>query len=134
MGVILCFTVLILTVIFFIRFLDKPVHTRPNANLHTQPVASPLTPERTSPAENEGSPRTPQPFIDYVRRTIDETPYYRRERRRRFDPQNTYWIVSNLAPLLKGTSSLESYQISLAIFMWVVVIFNCYHPNWSENL
>lgn len=48
------------------------------------------TPDQSSPAiKNEMSPRTPQPFVDYVRRTIDETPYYRREGRRRVNPQNT---------------------------------------------
>ncbi|XWS40691.1 hypothetical protein CRYUN_Cryun17cG0017400 [Craigia yunnanensis] len=56
----------------------------------TPPPSAPVTPERSSPLLlNEQSPRTPQPFVDYVRRTIDETPYYRREGRR-FNPQNTY--------------------------------------------
>ncbi|KAL7213703.1 hypothetical protein ACSBR2_016266 [Camellia fascicularis] len=54
-------------------------------------IAGPVTPDRSSiPAVvNEQSPRTPQPFIEYVRRTIDESPYYRREGRRRSNPQNT---------------------------------------------
>ncbi|KAM0958021.1 hypothetical protein EV1_023125 [Malus domestica] len=58
----------------------------------TPSTAGPATPERTSSpaAASEQSPRTPQPFIDYVRRTIDETPYYRREPRRRVNPQNTF--------------------------------------------
>ncbi|KAK1318726.1 hypothetical protein QJS10_CPB04g01397 [Acorus calamus] len=34
-------------------------------------------------------PRTPQPLVEYVRRTIDETPQYNRMGRR-FDLQNTY--------------------------------------------
>ncbi|KAL5860539.1 hypothetical protein ACOSQ4_001835 [Xanthoceras sorbifolium] len=50
-----------------------------------------LTPERSSPGvPTEQSPRTPQPFVEYVRRTIDETPHYRREARRRVNPQNTF--------------------------------------------
>ena len=34
------------------------------------------------------SPQTPQPYVDYLVRTIDETPYY--QRGRRFDPQYSY--------------------------------------------
>lgn len=57
---------------------------------HTVSTAA-ATPERRSPAVNfDESPRTPQPFLDYVKRTIDDTPYYRREARRRFNPQNTF--------------------------------------------
>lgn len=47
-------------------------------------------PPRRSPVRDEVSPRTPEPFIDYVRRTIDETPYYRQDVRRRANPQNTF--------------------------------------------
>ncbi|KAF9625307.1 hypothetical protein IFM89_021246 [Coptis chinensis] len=45
----------------------------------TPSIAGPVTPDPTiSPTYNtEQSPRTPQPFIQYVRRTIDETPYYK---------------------------------------------------------
>ncbi|CAI0454950.1 unnamed protein product [Linum tenue] len=51
----------------------------------------PGTPDRGSGSKfTEQSPRTPQPYIDYVRQTIDETPFYRRDGRRRFNPQNTY--------------------------------------------
>lgn len=56
-------------------------------------MTAPATPEHrssTPSVSNEQSPRTPQPFVDYVRRTIDETPYYRREARRRVNPQNTF--------------------------------------------
>lgn len=53
-------------------------------------AAAPATPIRSSPLlRDEQSPRTPQPFIEYVRRTIDETPYYRQDFRRRVNPQNT---------------------------------------------
>lgn len=66
---------------------------RPPSSSATPTRTALLTPERSStPASahsSEHSPQTPQPFVDYVRRTIDETPYYRREPRRRFNPQNT---------------------------------------------
>ncbi|XP_021760201.1 nuclear pore complex protein GP210-like isoform X1 [Chenopodium quinoa] len=82
---------LILSVVIFIFFLDKPKSTRSSIAPPAQNVTTPQTPERRShDSETERSPQTPQPFIDYVRRTIDQTPYYTRERRRRFDPQNTY--------------------------------------------
>lgn len=84
-------TLLILTVVIYICFLDRPKRSHSSVAFHAQNVAAPQTPERSSHApQTEQSPRTPQPFIDYVRKTIDETPYYTRERRRRFDPQNTY--------------------------------------------
>lgn len=89
-AVIGCFALLMLTVIIFICYLDRPDRSPPPIMPSTPSVAAPRTPERTIPAHDEHSPRTPQPFIEYVRRTIDETPYYRRDGRRRFDPQNTY--------------------------------------------
>ncbi|KAL8475384.1 hypothetical protein ACS0TY_028160 [Phlomoides rotata] len=92
--------VLILTAIFFICYLDQPVRPHPvqSTLVRSSPVvssspnvAAPLTPDRSSPAVvNDQSPRTPQPFMDYVRRTIDETPYYRQDFRRRASPQNTF--------------------------------------------
>ncbi|CAN4080170.1 unnamed protein product [Withania somnifera] len=86
-----CFILLIVTATFFISYLDQPVRSRPSASPGTPSVAAPATPERNSPAVVNGhSPRTPQPFMDYVRRTIDETPYYRQDFRRRANPQNTY--------------------------------------------
>ncbi|XP_048503398.1 nuclear pore complex protein GP210 isoform X3 [Beta vulgaris subsp. vulgaris] len=89
------FTLLILSIIIYKCFLGRPDSTHPSVRssvaFQAQNIAAPQTPDRTSLApQTERSPQTPQPFIDYVRRTIDETPYYRRERRRRFDPQNTY--------------------------------------------
>lgn len=72
---------------------DRRDRSRTSINAPATPsTAGPATPERTSSpaAVSEQSPRTPQPFIDYVRRTIDETPYYRREPRRRVNPQNTF--------------------------------------------
>ncbi|KAL5991262.1 hypothetical protein ACLOJK_012169 [Asimina triloba] len=87
-GVLVCAIVLVVTVLFFIRLLDRPERT-------TQPesaapsAATIMTPNRSPSSNTELSPRTPQPYVDYVKRTIDETPYYRRGRRR-FDPQRTY--------------------------------------------
>ncbi|KAL3526095.1 hypothetical protein ACH5RR_014467 [Cinchona calisaya] len=53
-------------------------------------TAAPTTPIRSSPLpRDEQSPRTPQPFIDYVRRTIAETPNFGQDFRRRVNPQNT---------------------------------------------
>ncbi|XVF14043.1 hypothetical protein REPUB_Repub09cG0022600 [Reevesia pubescens] len=86
------FAVLIITAILFICFLERPFGSQPPSTPPpTSSISAPVTPQRSSPVVlNEQSPRTPQPFVDYVRRTIDETPYYRREARRRVNPQNTY--------------------------------------------
>ncbi|KAA8548147.1 hypothetical protein F0562_004591 [Nyssa sinensis] len=84
-------SLLILTVAIFIYFLDRPERSQPTIHPAAPTVAAPVTPIHSSPAVvSEQSPRTPQPFIEYVRRTIDETPYYKREGRRRFNPQNTF--------------------------------------------
>lgn len=88
-GVISGFALLILTFSIFICVLDKPYRSPPSVTPSAPSVTAPLTPDRTSHV-SERSPRTPQPFVDYVRRTIDETPYYRREGRTRLNPQNTY--------------------------------------------
>ncbi|PSS30358.1 Nuclear pore complex protein [Actinidia chinensis var. chinensis] len=90
-GILGCLILLILTVSVFICYLDRPDRSRPSTAASTPTVTAPVTPDRRSPVVVNGqSPRTPQPFIEYVRKTIDETPYYRREGRRRFDPQNTF--------------------------------------------
>ncbi|KAF4381614.1 hypothetical protein F8388_021242 [Cannabis sativa] len=85
-----CVAVLVLTLAIFICFLDKPgrsqaTHPPPPSNF-----VPPVTPDRSSTPTGliDQSPKTPQPFMEYVRRTIDETPYYRRQQR--FNPQNTY--------------------------------------------
>ena len=93
-SVVGCFVLLVLTAAIFICYLDRPgrsqTSTAPAPVPATPTVPAPMTPVRGSPAVlNEQSPRTPQPFVDYVRRTIDETPYYRQEGRRRFNLQNT---------------------------------------------
>ncbi|CAB4305668.1 unnamed protein product [Prunus armeniaca] len=87
-----CLALLILTVVVSVCYLDRPDRS-PQTSINvpaTPSIAAPVTPVRSSPAIGSESPRTPQPFIDYVRRTIDETPYYRREPRRRVNPQNTF--------------------------------------------
>ncbi|KAF2308463.1 hypothetical protein GH714_009804 [Hevea brasiliensis] len=75
--------------IYFQKFHSDVQQNSPYPTPATPSITAPLTPERSSPILNEQSPRTPQPFVDYVRRTIDETPYYKQESRR-FDPQRTY--------------------------------------------
>ncbi|KAF8399768.1 hypothetical protein HHK36_015638 [Tetracentron sinense] len=86
-----CSALLILTLAVFIWFLDRPHRSRPSIPAPPS-ITAPITPDRSSPAVNydQQSPRTPQPFIEYVRRTIDETPNYRREGRSRYNAQNTY--------------------------------------------
>ncbi|KAK8631457.1 hypothetical protein V6N13_028245 [Hibiscus sabdariffa] len=83
----------ITVIIGFICFFDRPLGSSqpPATPQPTSIISAPVTPDRRSPLrfDEQSPPRTPQPFVDYVRRTIDETPYYRREGRR-FNPQNTY--------------------------------------------
>ncbi|BAU00962.1 hypothetical protein VIGAN_11010600 [Vigna angularis var. angularis] len=88
-----CFLLLILSIVIFTRFFEKPERSQQTSSsvTTTTSIAAPITPDRSNPSPvNEMSPRTPQPFVDYVRRTIDETPYYKREGRRRVNPQNTF--------------------------------------------
>jgi len=73
--------------------LEKPERSQQTSSsvTATTSIVAPTTPDRSNPSVvNDTSPRTPQPFVDYVRRTIDETPYYKREGRRRVNPQNTF--------------------------------------------
>ncbi|XP_051140615.1 nuclear pore complex protein GP210 [Andrographis paniculata] len=93
-GVSVLLLVTTITVTFVIWYLDRPDRVQPRGASFSAgaSVAAPVTPERSSrpAAASDYSPRTPQPFIDYVRRTIDETPYYRQDFRRRVNPQNTF--------------------------------------------
>lgn len=90
-AVVGCLAVLVLTVALFIYFLDRPDRSQPTIAPATPITVGPVTPDRSSPTVVNGqSPRTPQPFVEYLRRTIDETPHYRREPRRRVNPQNTF--------------------------------------------
>ncbi|ESQ46942.1 hypothetical protein EUTSA_v10027618mg [Eutrema salsugineum] len=88
--------VVILSVIILMKVIDRPIGpaggaNRAGKNVVAAAAGAPVTPERRSSAViyHEESPRTPSPFMEYVKRTVDETPYYRREGRRRFNPQNT---------------------------------------------
>ncbi|XP_008807451.2 LOW QUALITY PROTEIN: nuclear pore complex protein GP210 [Phoenix dactylifera] len=92
-AILVCAAILMLTVIIFMRLLDKPARSAPlrqGAAAASSVAVGPATPERTSAGNVRSSPHTPQRFMEYVRRTVDETPYYKREGRRRFDPQYTY--------------------------------------------
>ncbi|GJN34667.1 hypothetical protein PR202_gb23351 [Eleusine coracana subsp. coracana] len=92
--ILTCIVVPVVTVWLFMKLLEKPTKRAPSRH------AAPTTPtsagrpaamaDPASPANGQLSPRTPQPFMEYVRRTIDDTPYYKRDARRRFNPQNTY--------------------------------------------
>ncbi|OVA20622.1 Bacterial Ig-like [Macleaya cordata] len=82
-----CLAGFVLTVVIFKRFLDRPDRSRPSFVPATPSIRQPVTPDRDA---HQQSPQTPQPFMEYVRRTIDETPYYKRDGRRRFNPQNTF--------------------------------------------
>lgn len=92
----MCAVVLVATVIIFMKILNRPrqrpympppVAAGSPIGRRDHNIASP--PPATDSVQS--SPHTPpRPFVEYVRRTIDETPYYRRNGRRRFDPQYTY--------------------------------------------
>ncbi|ONM20896.1 Nuclear pore complex protein GP210 [Zea mays] len=91
-----CIIVTIVTVALFIKLLQRPIRQAPSGSMTAStparaPAADPAAmADPASPANGQFSPRTPQPFMEYVRRTIDDTPYYKRDARRRFNPQNTY--------------------------------------------
>lgn len=88
---LIIFALTIITVVTIVCVLELPEKSPPPVSPSTQSTVAPVTPDRSKPAESaDQSPRTPSPFIEYVRRTIDETPNYRREARRRFNPQNTF--------------------------------------------
>lgn len=90
--ILTCIIVPVATVALFMKSLERPTRQAPSRNMATStPAASPaVVANPLSPAIGEFSPHTPQPFMEYVRRTIDDTPYYKRDARRRFNPQNTY--------------------------------------------
>lgn len=91
LAVIVCIAVITLSAAIILYNMDHADRIRQSITPGTPNVAAPTTPQRSSPAVvNQESPQTPQPFLDYVRRTIDETPYYRQDFRRRVNPQNTF--------------------------------------------
>ncbi|XP_010435974.1 PREDICTED: nuclear pore complex protein GP210-like [Camelina sativa] len=83
--------VLTVSVIILLKVIDRSGPTGATRTATNGGAAAPGTPERRSGVVtyHEESPRTPSPFMEYVKRTVDETPYYKREGRRRFNPQNT---------------------------------------------
>ncbi|XP_051189761.1 nuclear pore complex protein GP210 [Lolium perenne] len=76
-----CIAVPAATLAIFMKLLERPARQVPPRHAAPTPAAV---------AADPASPRTPQPFVEYVRQTVDDTPYYRRDARRRFNPQNTY--------------------------------------------
>ncbi|KAE8771234.1 hypothetical protein D1007_56923 [Hordeum vulgare] len=85
--------IIVPAVIFWpiMKLLEKLTRRAPPRHAAPAPAAGPaMAPDPASPAIGEFSPRTPQPFMEYVRKTVDDTPYYKRDARRRFNPQNTY--------------------------------------------
>ncbi|KAI4366879.1 hypothetical protein MLD38_022689 [Melastoma candidum] len=93
LGMLVSFVLLlvILGISFFL--LKRPQGTRSSIPPATPIRSAAAVPDYgSSPSTiQEMSPRTPPAFVEYVRRTVDESPYYRREgARRRFNPQNTY--------------------------------------------
>nr|CAB3452832.1 unnamed protein product [Digitaria exilis] len=94
--ILTCIVAPVVTVALFMKSLERPSRQAPPRGAAAStparaPAASPASmADPASPANSQLSPRTPQPFMEYVRRTIDDTPYYKRDARRRFNPQNTY--------------------------------------------
>lgn len=91
--ILTCIVIPIVTAALFMKSLEKPTRQAPSRQTTPTPAAAAgpaEMPGPASPANGQFSPRTPQPFMEYVRRTIDDTPYYKRDARRRFNPQNTY--------------------------------------------
>jgi len=94
-AIFICVVVLVATILIFMKMLDRPRRISHTPSPVT--AGSPMGQRDHSTGSSavtssvQSSPRTPsQPFVEYVRRTIDETPYYKRSGRRRFDPQYTY--------------------------------------------
>ncbi|KAJ1288978.1 hypothetical protein BS78_02G130300 [Paspalum vaginatum] len=93
--ILTCIIIPVATVALFMKSLERPTRQAPSRNMAASTPAraqeaSAAAADPASPANGQFSPHTPQPFMEYVRRTIDDTPYYKRDARRRFNPQNTY--------------------------------------------
>lgn len=94
--VVVSLFLLILTIVAFMRVLDRPDTygpSRPQAPASASaspasPASVLITPNSTAVTRSQ-SPITPPRFIEYVRKTLDETPYYKRGNRR-FNSQYTY--------------------------------------------
>ncbi|XP_026442426.1 nuclear pore complex protein GP210-like isoform X1 [Papaver somniferum] len=85
-GVVTLFTSLLI----YKKFLNQPATSRPtSAAPRATPIRHTVTPDRNRSVQQQ-SPRTPEVFLEYVRDTIDKTPYYKRDAVRRRNPQNTF--------------------------------------------
>ncbi|KAI3909120.1 hypothetical protein MKW92_044815 [Papaver armeniacum] len=85
-GVVTLFTSLLI----YKKFLNQPATSKPtSAAPPATPIRHTITPDRNRSALQQ-SPRTPEVFVEYVRDTIDKTPYYKRDAVRRRNPQNTF--------------------------------------------
>ncbi|KAH0462028.1 hypothetical protein IEQ34_009603 [Dendrobium chrysotoxum] len=121
-AVVICVIVLILTIFLFVKLLDRParpVTTRPTAP-SSSAVTGPSTPQPTSALANSPfSPRTPQPFVEYVRRTIDETPYYKRDGRRSFPFEIAFSLT---CILLRNNFHSCMLRKGLQFMVWIMLI------------
>ncbi|BBM97560.1 nuclear pore complex protein Nup210 [Marchantia polymorpha subsp. ruderalis] len=98
-AVVLVVILIVLPLILCARLLDLPQPTAEQApptegaesSVSDGPLYSTSFGEQTPPP-TRGFSRTPppQPYTDYVKRTIEKTPYYKREGVRKFDPYRTY--------------------------------------------
>lgn len=103
--VIVSVVLLVLTIIIYLRLLDQPEpRGQTGLNFGTEPApeipsvveGTPRTPVVASnnfhtPSPSQALPRTPpQEYTQYIRKTMDDTPHFRRDRRKRFDPSYTY--------------------------------------------
>jgi hypothetical protein len=103
--VIVSVVLLVLTIIIYLRLLDQPEpRGQTGINFGTEPApeipsvveGTPRTPVVSSnnfhtPSPSQTLPRTPpQEYTQYIRKTMDDTPHFRRDRRKRFDPSYTY--------------------------------------------
>ncbi|XP_031481437.1 nuclear pore complex protein GP210 isoform X2 [Nymphaea colorata] len=93
---LVCVFVLVATVVLFWRCFNKRQRSGQRRSLSTSSHLDPKTPMRTQDVPANGAltpvrsaPRTPQSYTEYLRRTIDETPYVRRHGRL-VDPSYSY--------------------------------------------
>ncbi|KAF3328130.1 nuclear pore complex protein GP210 [Carex littledalei] len=92
-GIFFTCAALIITVFLFWKCYDRPQRTPPPVNragpTPSAPVFAPSTPVRQTGTTIPPSSPQSEPFLDYVRRTVDETPY-KRSGRLRYDVQKSY--------------------------------------------
>ncbi|CAN6449269.1 unnamed protein product [Victoria cruziana] len=93
---LVCVFVLVTTIVLFLRCFNKRGRSSRRPGHDTLSHLDPKTPVRTQDVPANGvltpiqsAPRTPQSYTEYLRRTIDETPYVRRHGRL-IDPSYSY--------------------------------------------